>query len=127
MDSLSIVDIVAKNSDQWYPRLEPKGTVHLEKESGEIIVAEDSVGDESKIKIVDYEKENSLPDHKVKVKKTGILDPSTNYNYEAKVVDDELQHNTDGAQKDAQERREKTDPLISRRSKMMNEINKRTM
>jgi hypothetical protein len=123
MDTMGLQDIVGKSTSKWNIRKEDQAIVKLEKMGEEIIVSEDSVSTLGKVKIINRDMDESLPDHKVKVHKVGeVEDASSKYSYEAKIIDDNIQHNTEDAQQDANKRRKTSDPLTTRRTEAMNNI-----
>jgi hypothetical protein len=110
-------------TDKWCPGKEDLGTVYLEQSGDEIIVSEDSVTTNRKVRIINRKPCERLPDHKVKVRKVEKVDGLfSDYSYKAKVIDDDIQQNTENAQQDVDKRRKTSDPFSTRRKEMMTNL-----
>lgn len=122
-DSMSLHDFLELSTDKWCIKKEDQGLVHIKQKSDEIIVSEKSVRSAGIVRIINRNTKDSIPEHKVRVAKVNKLkDSSSLFSYEAKVIDDDIQQNTQKSQQDVNKRRTTADPLSSRRSKTMSNI-----
>lgn len=109
--------------DKWCPGREYEGTVHLKQTGDEVTVNEDSVRNKCKVKITNRQPSDSLPDHKVVVRRVERIDDlSSDYDYNAEVIDDDIQQNIDRTQQDVDKRRKISDPFSNRCMNTMAEL-----